>query len=554
MKLVYATETGTARAFAEKLWFRLKRAVNGENLDVVDVAELGSEWMEASVVVFIVSTTGEGEVPLAMKPFWNSLLKSSLERDFASGLKFAVFGLGDSNYERFNAAARKLRARLVQLGGEEICKSGAGDDQTDSEMLFDRWTEDVLVPSLGLTLPANVELDAAKYTVAFEEPSQAATVPGSSRFAVLANRRLTSPTWHQDVRHLELDTNGVEYHTGDVFHLFPVVPTSLALSVLTSKFPQVDPHSAVKYSPPHPLLPPKTSVLHCLTRFLDLTAMPSRLFLLQLSFFAQDEEERDRLREFADSSPASASHYLVYCKRERRTIAEVLLDFPSLDLPFARLIEFMPRLKPRAFSIASSPQVAGAGVLHLTVALLQYLTPNKRMKHGTCSQYIASLEPGTDVYGYVTRGALSLPEKATTPLVMVATGTGCAPMRSLVQGDLGNYRECTRLYLGHRSAANDVLYRDWNSPSVKVCMALSKDNNVRVQQLLARDGEILYSLLVEQRGYLFVSGSAKQMPADVRETLVQQFMKHGRLTNRDDAVKLVRTMEKERRYVVDAWS
>lgn len=548
MKVVFATETGTARAFAEKLWFRLKRAVHG--VEVLDVAELGSEWT-TSVVVFIVSTTGEGEVPLAMKPFWNALLKASLGRDFASGLKFAVFGLGDSNYERFNAAARKLRARLVQLGGAEICKSGAGDDQTDSEMLFDRWTEDVLVPSLGLTLPPTVELDAAKYAVEFEPSPLPAPDNSSRRLTVLANRRLTSPTWHQDVRHLELDTNGAEYGTGDVLHLFPVVPASLALSVLASKFPQVDPHSALKCTPPHPLLPAQASVLDCLTRFLDLTAMPSRLLLLQLSFFAEDEEERERLREFADSSPASASHYLVYCKRERRTIAEVLLDFPSLHLPFARLVEFLPRLKPRAFSIASSPQVSGAGVLHLTVALLQYLTPNKRMKHGTCSQYIASLEPGAQVFGYITRGALSLPEDAATPLVMVATGTGCAPMRSLVQGDLGNGRECTRLYLGHRSAANDVLYRDW---PVKVCLALSKDQNVRVQQLLARDGEILYSLLVERRGYLFVSGSAQQMPADVRETLVQQFMKHGRLANRDDAIKLIRTMERERRYVVDAWS
>lgn len=35
-------------------------------------------------------------------------------------MTFAVFGLGDSGYARYNAAARKLHARLLQLGAVEL--------------------------------------------------------------------------------------------------------------------------------------------------------------------------------------------------------------------------------------------------------------------------------------------------------------------------------------------------------------------------------------------------------------------------------------------------
>ena len=33
-------------------------------------------------------------------------------------MKFAIFGLGDRKYAKFNAMARKLRQRLSQLGAQ----------------------------------------------------------------------------------------------------------------------------------------------------------------------------------------------------------------------------------------------------------------------------------------------------------------------------------------------------------------------------------------------------------------------------------------------------
>lgn len=44
-------------------------------------------------------------------------------------MDFAVLGLGDSSYQRFNWAAKRLQRRLLGLGGREICDRGEADDQ-----------------------------------------------------------------------------------------------------------------------------------------------------------------------------------------------------------------------------------------------------------------------------------------------------------------------------------------------------------------------------------------------------------------------------------------
>jgi sulfite reductase alpha subunit-like flavoprotein len=82
-------------------------------------------------VVFVLSTTGDGEMPDPLKPLWRSLLRRELPPDTLSRLRFTLFGLGDSSYAKFNAAARKLHARLLQLGAVPFLERGLGDEQRE---------------------------------------------------------------------------------------------------------------------------------------------------------------------------------------------------------------------------------------------------------------------------------------------------------------------------------------------------------------------------------------------------------------------------------------
>ena len=64
-----------------------------------------------------------------MTPLWKSLLRSDLPPDIFEDLHYAVFGLGDSSYERFCWPAKKLTRRLEQLGARSICPRAEGDTQ-----------------------------------------------------------------------------------------------------------------------------------------------------------------------------------------------------------------------------------------------------------------------------------------------------------------------------------------------------------------------------------------------------------------------------------------
>lgn len=64
-----------------------------------------------------------------MTAMWNVLLRSDLPADIFEDLHFTVFGLGDSAYEKFCWAAKKLSRRLLSLGAQEIYGRGEGDEQ-----------------------------------------------------------------------------------------------------------------------------------------------------------------------------------------------------------------------------------------------------------------------------------------------------------------------------------------------------------------------------------------------------------------------------------------
>ena len=98
---------------------------------------------EQTRVVFIVATTGEGEAPASMIKTWRFLLRKDLPSNSLTQINFAVFGLGDSSYEFFNAMATKLTKRLLQLGATQMIETGLGDYQHDFEYQgeFDPWLE-----------------------------------------------------------------------------------------------------------------------------------------------------------------------------------------------------------------------------------------------------------------------------------------------------------------------------------------------------------------------------------------------------------------------------
>ena len=85
--------------------------------------------------------------------------------------------------------------------------------------------------------------------------------------------------------------------------------------------------------------------------------VPRRYTFELLSHFTDSELEREKLIEF--STPSGQDELYTYCHRPKRTILEVLADFPhaAKNISLEYLLEVFQPIRSRAFSITSSPTV-----------------------------------------------------------------------------------------------------------------------------------------------------------------------------------------------------
>lgn len=93
---LYGSQTGNAQDFAERIWREGKRLnLNGpvKSMDDYSVQNLIYE----PVVVFVCSTTGQGEEPDNMKQFWRFLLRKNLPHNSLQNMKFAGILLLDDS-------------------------------------------------------------------------------------------------------------------------------------------------------------------------------------------------------------------------------------------------------------------------------------------------------------------------------------------------------------------------------------------------------------------------------------------------------------------------
>lgn len=133
LTIAFASDGGNAEAVAKKI----NRQALGRGLKsvVLQMDDLSVEDLPTETnVVFVTSTSGQGEFPTNGKQFWDGV-KNTTDLDL-SGIRFSVFGLGDSQYwprkedkHYYNKPAKDLFAKLKLYGGVELADIGLGDDQ-----------------------------------------------------------------------------------------------------------------------------------------------------------------------------------------------------------------------------------------------------------------------------------------------------------------------------------------------------------------------------------------------------------------------------------------
>ncbi|XP_004390725.1 NADPH-dependent diflavin oxidoreductase 1 isoform X2 [Trichechus manatus latirostris] len=588
--VLFGSQTGTAEDMAERLGREARRRrldCRVLALDSYPVVNLINE----SLVIFVCATTGQGDPPDNMKNFWRFLFRKNLPPTSLCQMDFAVLGLGDSSYAKFNFVAKKLHRRLLQLGGCALLPACLGDDQHElgPDAAIDPWLHDLWGKVLGLypvspglsMIPPGVSLPS-KFTLQFlqevsrtEEwcgPTTDPQGPPSELQPFLApmvsNQRVTGPSHFQDVRLIEFDIagSGISFAAGDVVLIQPENSASHV-----QQFCQVlglDPDWCFTLQPREPdvccpaRLPQPCSVHHLVSRYLDITSVPRRSFFELLAGLSPDELEQEKLLEF--SSAQGQEGLYDYCSRPRRTILEVLCDFPHTAgaVPPDYLLDLIPPIRPRAFSITSS-LLALPGRLQILVAVVQYWTRLKEPRRGLCSCWLASLDPGQGpirVPLWVRPGGLTFPKMPDTPVVMVGPGTGVAPFRAAIQERVAQGQTGNLLFFGCRHRDQDFYWEaEWRELERRGCLTLvtafsrEQEQKVYVQQRLRELGPLVWELLDRRGAHFYLAGNAKSMPADVTEALTSIFQEHGGLSGRDAASYLAR-LQRTLRFQVETWA
>ncbi|KAI9842336.1 MAG: NAPDH-dependent diflavin reductase [Sclerophora amabilis] len=414
------------------------------------------------------------------------------------------------------------------------------------------------------------------------------------------NSRLTPDTHWQDVRHLTFTmARRVDYIPGDVLTVFPKnFPEDVNTLIVLMNWESVAdepigftrtasaPH--IQNYPPPPvqdLLPDSTLTLRILlTSYLDITAIPRRSFFSLIAHFTNDSMHKERLLEF--TNPEYVDELYDYTSRPRRSILEVLQEFESVKIPWNWAANVLPILRGRQFSIASGGSLKATGAsdagtrIELLVAIVRYRTVIKKIREGVCTRYLASLPVGTNVDVRLVKGSLNIKRTDKRPVVLIGPGTGVAPIRSLLWERLAwsNELEDDRnspsaietgsvrlsygksvLFYGSRNQDADYFFRqEWtdlqDKMDLEVFPAFSRDqpHKVYVQHRIREQSILVYNLLHELSGVVYICGSSGKMPQAIREALIEVFQSRGALT-RDESETYLLHMEKEGRYKQETW-
>jgi cytochrome P450 / NADPH-cytochrome P450 reductase len=565
LRVLYGSNLGTCEGFADELAHEAQR--RGFDAKAVSLDTVVGHLSGGHAAIICSSYNGD-------PPDNATAFKQWLEDSADLGdLKFGVFGCGNREWSNtYQKVPRELDAALERKGGRRLLTAGEGDASGDLDDSFRTWKDafwTALYASLQLEPDETVVHQEPRYSVQVledEHPNPFAEVYDATPMVVVENRELQhSEASQRSTRHIELALpEGAVYHAGD--HLGVIPENAPVLVARVAKVFGFTPEvriqlhrrgDATSALPTDRIL----SVGTLLTHYVELQDVATRHQIGLLVRYAENPAQKNQLEKLAGDT----ARYTKEIKANNRSLVDVLEAYPSVRLPFAHYLELVAPLRPRYYSISSSPEASGR-ILSLTVGVVDGPTRDGLGRYlGTCSNYLASFERGQSVYGFVQHvsSSFGLPSAPSTPIVMIGAGTGLAPYRGFlqeraVQQKAGETVAKGLLFFGCRRSDHDFIYREELEEYerlglVDIVTAFSREGSEKmyVQDRLIEHGPTIWEA-IKQGGSLYVCGDAAGMAAGVRESLTRIVSEQGGLGTAD-AESFLDKLAEDNRYLLDVW-
>ncbi|MFF4852892.1 bifunctional cytochrome P450/NADPH--P450 reductase [Streptomyces sp. NPDC001194] len=251
------------------------------------------------------------------------------------------------------------------------------------------------------------------------------------------------------------------------------------------------------------------------------------------------------------------------------SLVDLVEAHPALRgrLPWPVLLELLEPMRPRHYSISSSPS-AGPEQADLMISLLEapHRSGRDGVFRGVGSSYLHRVRPGDTVLARVQpcREAFRVPHDERTPVIMIGAGTGLAPFRGAIADRRALRASGAELapalcYFGCDHPDVDYLHRAeledaerHGAVSMRPAFSLAPEGGVRfVQHRIEAEGEEVWRL-TEAGARIHVCGDGSRMAPGVREAFRRLYVRY---SGKDGAAASdwLRGLVADGRYVEDVY-
>ena len=573
--ILYASETGTAEGYAHQAGRRLA----GLAPAVKSMAEVTlDDLARSSRVLAIVATCRDGDVPHSGAALVEAL--TDAPGDALAGTRFAILGIGNRIYPNFCSAAKIVDAAMASAGGERMATLETADEiagQADTakrwiEMFFKRWSTDQPVqvmrrPLIELIPPQREAPPDPREVgiISFNDEMLRSTPPVD----VAAQRSTRFIGIDLPAALLDAQSEGQPaYAAGDHVAVYPHNPEDLVTRLCAHLGVPQDAWFRAYGASNDALARFRDgySVARLLSEDVDLSMpeAPEELLAAMIGAGGDGKRQLDgwcgTLNNEEDEQ--KRQQLLGRLRQDYPTIVDLFDSFPDSVPPFEVLIQLLQRLKPRMYSIASSPRSHPAQI-RIMVGVLGIRQPDGRLGHGLASHFLAQQAPGATVRISLKPAPRCLPEAPGGPVLMIAAGTGIAPLFGVLEDRVARGAQATgatsvALYFGCRNEG-EFLGKEhvlgWRADGYlsRVSVAYSRAGPAKayVQDALDADGVAVARDLLHPSSHVMICGDAK-MAHDVEHRLRLILQRDGGMSY-SGALELLGRMRKEGRYIGDIW-
>ncbi|MER5521522.1 cytochrome P450 [Streptomyces sp. NPDC002763] len=475
-----------------------------------------------------------------------------------TGVTYAVLGVGDRNWAAtYQHFPTRIDARLAELGATRLTGRAAADasgDLTGTVREFTARLRTALLDHYGDpdATPAGPEPTAAYEVRALTGgPLDAlAERHGLVPMTVTEAHDLTAPGHPRTKRFLRVALpDGVTYRTADHLTVLPANAPELVTRAAIALGVDLDTVLDIRATRPRRdglAVDRPLTVRQLLTHHVELQERPNAHQLSLLSEANRCPPEKAALAALQD---------------DPRTLVEIVEDHPALRgaLDWPRLLDLLTPLKPRHYSISSSP-ATDPGHADLMISLLEApARSGKGTYRGTGSGHLATLRPGDTLYARVQPCREAFRVDTGAPVVMIAAGTGLAPFRGAVADRTAALAAGAELppalcYFGCDAADADFLHAEElrgaeTAGAVSLRPAFSTAGTF-VQHRIAAEADEIWALLAAG-ARVYVCGDGGRMAPGVREAFRTLYRER---TTGGNAEEWLDSLVSEGRYVEDVYA